>query len=77
MFHDLYLMTLRKDDNLNPFVLNELKSGNVTKDVDVFLNKNIIRCASEIIWNNSRPTAILATFFKEKYHSLSQTVFLA
>lgn len=74
MFHELTMLTLQKDQEDAPLVLDQLSTGPVTKDVDIFLNKKILRCATEIIWSSRRPSAILATFYEGTYHYLAQHV---
>jgi hypothetical protein len=74
MFNELTMLTLQKEPENAPLVLDQLTTGPVTKDVDHYLNKKIVRCATEIIWSNKRPSAILATFHEGAYHYLSTQV---
>eukprot|EP00842_Homolaphlyctis_polyrhiza_P000906 jgi/Hompol1/1816/HPOL_005732-RA len=71
IFHDLALMTLKKEPLNTALHLDSLTSGPVTKDVDHYLNKSIVRCASELIWSNQRPTGVLAAFFEGTYRYLT------
>ena len=73
MFNELTILTLKKEPGA-PLVLDYLNVGPVTKDVDTFLNKKILRCATEILWSNRRPSAIIATFYEGAYHLVSATV---
>lgn len=72
MFNELSSMTLNRENCSSPFVLDQLNSGPVTKDVDVHLNKKILRCASEVIWSHRTPCAILATFYEGIYHFVAE-----
>lgn len=74
MFQELTMLTLKKDNENYPLVVDQLSTGPVTKDVDHYLNKKILRCASEIVWSSHRPAAILATFHEGQYHCLSGPV---
>ena len=71
IFQELALLTLKKDSSSNPLLLDQLNSGPVTKDVDQFLNKNILRCSSELVWSNRIPSAVLACFFEGTFHFLT------
>ncbi|KAH6574520.1 hypothetical protein BASA60_005427 [Batrachochytrium salamandrivorans] len=72
IFQELAMMTLKKETLNAPLYLDSLATGPVTKDVDNYLNKNIVRCASELLWTGNRPTGVLATFFEGHYRYLSE-----
>lgn len=72
MFHELCSLTLKKEGSGLSLLLENLKTGPVTKDVDMYLNKKINRCLSEIIWSSSGPGAVLAVFFEGTYRTISQ-----
>jgi hypothetical protein len=74
MFQELANLTLKRDDFNTPFLLTSMKSGLVTRDVDVYLNKKINKCASEIIWVNNIPFAIIAAFFEGQHRIISDNV---
>ncbi|KAJ3323353.1 hypothetical protein HDV06_001873 [Boothiomyces sp. JEL0866] len=71
MFHELAVMTLKKEPINQPLVL-ELKVGAVTKDVDHYLTKKINRVASEVVWTQGGPTGILAVFFEGPFRTVNQ-----
>ena len=75
VFNELSVMTLKKDTSNMPLYLDSLSTGAVTKEVDQYLSKNIVRCASDLLWSNNRPTGLLATFFEGQHRYLSQQVF--
>jgi hypothetical protein len=70
MFKELCSLTLKKE-NSDPLLLDSLKTGAVTKDVDHYLNKKINKCVSELLWSPSGPTAVLAAFFEGNYRTIS------
>ncbi|KAL5038881.1 hypothetical protein RTP6_006127 [Batrachochytrium dendrobatidis] len=71
IFQELAMMTLKKEPLNAPLHLDSLATGPITKDVDNYLNKNIVRCASELLWSANRPTGVLAAFFEGNYRYLS------
>ncbi|KAJ3261156.1 hypothetical protein HK103_006465 [Boothiomyces macroporosus] len=71
MFHELAVLTLKKDPINQPLVL-ELKVGAVTKDVDHYLTKKINRVASDVVWTQGGPTGILAIFFEGQFRTVNQ-----
>lgn len=75
IFHELALLTLQREDFTTPLLLQNLKSGPVTRDVDLHLSKKISKCLSEIIWVNDQPTAIIAAFFEGQHRIISKEVF--
>ncbi|KAI8905974.1 hypothetical protein EDD86DRAFT_257172 [Gorgonomyces haynaldii] len=72
VFQELTMMTLKKETS-GPLLLDQLSSGAVTKDVDQYLNKSILRCATEIVWSSRIPSAIIATFFEGAFHFVTET----
>ncbi|KAJ3274421.1 hypothetical protein HDV01_003025 [Terramyces sp. JEL0728] len=71
MFHELAVLTLKKDPISQPLVL-ELKVGAVTKDVDHYLTKKINRVASDVVWTQGGPSGILAVFFEGAFRAVGQ-----
>ncbi|KAI8900567.1 hypothetical protein BC833DRAFT_581371 [Globomyces pollinis-pini] len=71
IFQELCSMTLKKESYNEPLLLDNLKTGPVTKDVDTYLSKKINKCLSETVYGNSGPTAILACFFEGQYRTIS------
>jgi hypothetical protein len=74
MFQELTMLTLKKEQENTPLVIDQLSTGPITKDVDHFLNKKILRCVTELIWSNNRPVAVLATFHEGIYDVISKFV---
>lgn len=75
MFHELCGMTLKKEGGENALLLDNLKSGAVTKDVDHYLSKKIKKCMSELLWSSSGPTAVISVFFDDNYRIISKEEF--
>lgn len=72
MFRELASLTFKRENMNVPLLLESLKTGAVTKDVDFYLHKKINKCVSEIVWNSSGPSAILAAFFEGNFRVISQ-----
>ncbi|KAJ3354456.1 hypothetical protein HDU91_005778 [Kappamyces sp. JEL0680] len=71
MFKELCTLTLKKEGDGAPLLLENLKTGAVTKDVDHYLNKKINKCLSELLWSSTGPTAVLAAFFEGNYRTIT------
>lgn len=73
MFHELCAMTLKKESGGESCLLLEnLKTGSVTKEVDHYLSKKINKCMSELLWSVAGPTAVIAAFFDDNYRTISK-----
>jgi hypothetical protein len=71
MFRDLSLMTLKRENMSLPLLLEGLKTGPVTKDVDFYLHKKINKCISDVLWGPNGPSAIIAAFFEGSFRVIS------
>ena len=72
MFHELCAMTLKKETGDSPLLLENLKTGPVTKEVDQYLSKKINKCMSELLWSTSGPIAVIAAFFDDNYRLITK-----
>ena len=71
MFKELCIQTLKKETS-KCLLIENLKTGAITKDVDRYLSKNINRCLGEVVWSSNGPSAVLAVFFDGVHRTVSQ-----
>lgn len=69
-FHEIAAQTLRKDPLSSTLVLDPLPSG-VQNEVDQYLNKNIFRSASGLVWISGQPGGVLVAFMEGSYRVIS------
>lgn len=73
VFFEIVQQTLRKDP-LSCAVATDPLPPKAQNEVDQVLNKNTLRCVSEIIWLSGQPSGILVAFMEGSYRTITPQV---
>jgi hypothetical protein len=71
-FHDIAKETMKNGSSAS-FTIDPLPSS-IQNEVNQYLNKNIFRCVSTLVWSFSQPAGFIVAFVEGAYRSISQQV---